>query len=161
MLRISTVLLLLLILLIFCSVAAAREGNREDEQTCKGGDDDVQQDCPLWGNADFYGMGVRLGICRFITRPRGLALTSTDLQWITSWLANNFIPEEIIISLETNAIFLLAIFSTVFIYSIQTQHIRVIDVLIIHQLCMGFIFSIMSLWGFRTSELIARFGRLD
>ena|ERR1700744_5232117 len=76
----------------------------------------------------------------------------TDTQWLTSWLANNFLCEEIAGSLETNSIFLLALFSTVFTYSIQKNHIRVVDVLIIHQLCVGFLFSIMSLWGYRTSE---------
>lgn len=73
-----------------------------------------------------------------------------DSQWLTSWIANNFLAEEIIGSLETNSIFLLALFSTVFFYSVQPGEIRVVDVLVIHQLCLGFLFSIMSLWGYRT-----------
>ena len=73
-----------------------------------------------------------------------------DTQWLSSWIANNFLAEEIIGTLETNSIFLLALFSTVFYYSIRQRDIRVVDVLVIHQLCLGFIFSIMSLWGYRT-----------
>ena len=82
-----------------------------------------------------------------------IPLNTTDFQWCTSWLANNFLPEEIIGSLDTNTIFLLALFFTVGKYSLQSNGIRVIDVLIIHQLCVGFLFSIMSLWGYRTSKL--------
>jgi hypothetical protein len=73
-----------------------------------------------------------------------------DTQWLSSWIANNFLAEESIGTLETNSIFLLALFSTVFYYSITRMEIRVVDVLVIHQLCLGFIFSIMSLWGYRT-----------
>jgi hypothetical protein len=69
---------------------------------------------------------------------------------LTSWFANNLLPGEISGSLETNSIFLLALFGTVFFYSVQTDGIRVVDVLVIHQLCMGFVFSVMSLWGYRT-----------
>lgn len=52
--------------------------------------------------------------------------------------------------METNSIFLLALFATVFTFSIQTDAIRVIDVIVIHQLCVGFLFSVVSLWGYRT-----------
>jgi hypothetical protein len=52
--------------------------------------------------------------------------------------------------LETNSIFLLALFTTVFSFSIQSEAIRVIDVIVIHQLCVGFHFSVISLWGYRT-----------
>jgi hypothetical protein len=75
-----------------------------------------------------------------------------DLQWLTSWIANNFIADNIVSSLETNSIFLLALFSTVTVYSLQKNDIRVIDILVIHQFCLGFLFSIMSLWGYRTSK---------
>jgi hypothetical protein len=52
--------------------------------------------------------------------------------------------------LETNSIFLLALFATVFSFSTQPDAIRVIDVIVIHQLCVGFLFSVISLWGYRT-----------
>ncbi|KAG9788029.1 hypothetical protein ABEF93_005053 [Exophiala dermatitidis] len=94
-----------------------------------------EKGCPIDGNSDYYGLGVRMGIYS---------------SWLTSWFANNFLPEEIIGSLETNSIFLLALFATVFFYSVQENGIRVVDVLVIHQLCIGFLFSVMSLWGYRT-----------
>ncbi|EXJ89136.1 hypothetical protein A1O3_02200 [Capronia epimyces CBS 606.96] len=94
-----------------------------------------EEGCPIVGNSDYYGLGVRMGIYS---------------AWLTSWFANNFLPEEIIGSLETNSIFLLALFATVFFYSVQKNGIRVVDVLVIHQLCIGFLFSVMSLWGYRT-----------
>jgi hypothetical protein len=33
---------------------------------------------------------------------------------------------------------------------LQVDGIRVVDVIVIHQLCMGFLLSVMSLWGYRT-----------
>ena len=67
-----------------------------------------------------------------------LVLYEIDAQWVASWLANNFLPEELSGSLDTNSIFLPALFATVFSYSVQAEHVRVVDVLIIHQLCVGF-----------------------
>ena len=112
------------------------------------------QGCPITGNVDFYGSGVRIGICTVILLTVE-SLPPTDISgpdtvWLSSWLANNFLPEEIIGTLETNSIFLLALFATVFSFSIQSDAIRVIDVIVIHQLCVGFLFSVISLWGYRT-----------
>ncbi|KAK5205936.1 hypothetical protein LTR41_008218 [Exophiala xenobiotica] len=104
-------------------------------QDCPGPEGPKEEGCTVCGNVDFYGLGVRIGIYT---------------QWLSSWIANNFLAEEIIGTLETNSIFLLALFSTVFYYSITKMEIRAVDVLVIHQLCLGFIFSIMSLWGYRT-----------
>ncbi|KAL2415699.1 hypothetical protein ABEF95_002513 [Exophiala dermatitidis] len=103
-------------------------------ETCKE-EGPKEKGCPIDGNSDYYGLGVRMGIYS---------------SWLTSWFANNLLPEEIIGSLETNSIFLLALFATVFFYSVQENGIRVVDVLVIHQLCIGFLFSVMSLWGYRT-----------
>ncbi|EXJ64485.1 hypothetical protein A1O7_00821 [Cladophialophora yegresii CBS 114405] len=128
-------LLLLVSFLIFSNLCYAQGGNNDSQDSACQGVGRVEDGCPVQGNADFYGMGVRVGIY---------------FQWVTSWLANNFLPEEIIGSLDTNSIFLLALFSTVFTYSLQGNSIRVVDVLLIHQLCTGFLFSVMSLWGYRT-----------
>ncbi|EXJ70502.1 uncharacterized protein A1O5_06571 [Cladophialophora psammophila CBS 110553] len=130
-----TLLLSLIILLHFSALTcAAKEGQAEGESACTS-EGSTEQGCPISGNSDYYGLGVRMGIYS---------------QWMTSWIANNFLCEEIIGSLETNSIFLLALFSTVFFYSVRKDQIRVVDVLVIHQMCVGFLFSIMSLWGYRT-----------
>lgn len=51
-------------LFLFTTVTYARGGDFEsDEPVCKGGDEDVGNGCPLQGNGDFYGLGVRIGIC--------------------------------------------------------------------------------------------------
>ncbi|ETI28424.1 hypothetical protein G647_00873 [Cladophialophora carrionii CBS 160.54] len=130
-----SLLLLLVSFLIFSNLGYAQGSDNEPAESVCQGVGPAEEGCPLHGNGDFYGMGVRVGIY---------------FQWITSWLANNFLPEEIIGSLDTNSIFLLALFSTVFTYSLQGTSIRVVDVLLIHQLCTGFLFSVMSLWGYRT-----------
>jgi hypothetical protein len=52
-------------------------------------------------------------------------------------------------SLDTNAVFLLAIFVTVMFNSIWHQ-LRMIDALVLLHLCYGFMFGVMSLWGYRT-----------
>lgn len=90
--------------------------------------------CSFEGQSDFYGLGVRMGI--YFT-------------WLTSWIANNFIVNEISGSLDTNAVFLLAISVTV-IYNSIHQQLRIIDALVLLQLCYGFLFGVMSLWGYRT-----------
>jgi hypothetical protein len=90
--------------------------------------------CSFEGQTDFYGLGVRMGI--YFT-------------WLTSWIANNFIADEIAGSLDTNAVFLLAISVTVIYNSIHNQ-LRIIDALVLLQLCYGFLFGVMSLWGYRT-----------
>lgn len=90
--------------------------------------------CSFQGQTDFYGLGVRMGI--YFT-------------WLTSWLANNFLAEEISGSLDTNAVFLLAISVTV-IYNSAHHQLRIIDALVLLQLCYGFLFGVMSLWGYRT-----------
>lgn len=112
--------------------------------------------CAITGNNDFYGIGVRMGIY---------------LAWLTSWcvtyisafsktaicehnadhtrIANNFLASEISGSLDTNAVFLLAIFVTIMFNSIWHQ-LRMIDALVLLHLCYGFLFGVMSLWGYRT-----------
>jgi hypothetical protein len=56
-------LLLLLSLVLFSGLAVAEGGSQDDgESVCKG-DGPVEQGCPLIGNGDFYGLGVRVGIC--------------------------------------------------------------------------------------------------
>ena len=91
-------------------------------------------ECAIKGNSDFYGLGIRIGIY---------------LQWITSFLANHFVPDSIDSHLETNTIFLLALFiATVFATARRT--IQSAEIVVLLQLCFGFLFSILSVWGIRT-----------
>jgi len=95
---------------------------------------DSRPDCGLDGNADFYGLGIRLGIY---------------LQWITSLLANLFLKESIEGSLETNTIFLLAVFVAT-LYATAHNSLHAAEAIVLLHLCFGFLFSILSIWGHRT-----------
>lgn len=90
--------------------------------------------CQIPGQTDFYGLGVRMGIY---------------FAWFSSWIANNFVSSEMAGSLDTNAIFLLALTTTVVVMSWRCQ-ILLIDSLILLQLALGCVFGVMSLWGYRT-----------
>jgi hypothetical protein len=90
--------------------------------------------CSITGNTDFYGLGIRVGIY---------------LQWLTSLLANQYLHEEIRPNLETNTIFLLAVFIATTIASAQ-QTAKPPEIVVLLYLCFGFVFSILSIWGNRT-----------
>ena len=91
--------------------------------------------CAIDGEPDLYGFGVRFGVY-FI--------------WIASWLANNFVIDEYDGALDSNSIFLLAIGIAVALNSSNSE-VRLIDSLILVQLGLGFIFGVMSVWGYRTA----------
>ena len=86
---------------------------------------------------DYYGLGVRLGIYMI---------------WVTSWLANNWVPDEISGALDANSIFLLALLTSIFrgTFSHGANQLRYIDGLILMHLCAGYLFGCFSLWGYRT-----------
>lgn len=52
---------LLLGLLVFCKVVSAET---EPKSKCQNGDGNVAEGCILQGDGDFYGTGVRMGICK-------------------------------------------------------------------------------------------------
>ncbi|MCJ1377945.1 hypothetical protein MMC17_001041 [Xylographa soralifera] len=92
--------------------------------------------CFIQGNPDFYGIGIRSGIY---------------LQWITSLLANLFWPEAIDPNLDTNTIFLLALFVATVLSTVRAgDQVSTAEVIVLLQLCFGFLFSILTIWGFRT-----------
>jgi hypothetical protein len=108
-------------------------------------------DCTTDFSNDYYGFGVRLGVY---------------FSWLSSYFANLLLPSEIAGSLDTNAIFLLALIASLFTGTHMHQ-IQQIDALIIMQLSSGFLFSCLSVWGYRTSyyqkegpAAIKRFGGL-
>lgn len=102
----------------------------------------AQQAClGLEGNPDLYGVGIRIGIY---------------LQWISSLLTNVFIPSGISDSLDTNSIFLFAVFIAV---ANATKSAGVepllgpIGAFVMLQMCFGYLLSVMSVSGLRITLL--------
>lgn len=96
-------------------------------------------DCSSKFSGDYYGIGVRLGIY-FI--------------WLTSWVANTFIEEEISGALDANSIFLFALLVSIFKGSAVRgkAQLAYIDGLVLMQLCCGYLFGTLSMWGYRTAR---------
>lgn len=94
--------------------------------------------CHIEGNADFYGLGIRIGIY---------------LQWIASLLANRYVPDAVRNLLITNTIFLLAV-SIVAAQSTSAKTLRKAEALTLQHLCFGFLFSILTIWGYRVRAKI-------
>jgi hypothetical protein len=90
--------------------------------------------CTTEFSGDYYGFGVRLGVY---------------FAWLSSYLANNFLPSEISGSLDTNSIFLLALLASLFKGTL-IQEIYQVDGLVLMHLSSGFLFSSLSIWGYRT-----------
>jgi hypothetical protein len=93
-------------------------------------------DCTTEFSGDYYGFGVRLGVY---------------FAWLSSYFANTLLPSEIAGSLDTNSIFLLGLLVSLFTETLYHELFQ-IDGLIIMQLSSGFLFSSLSLWGYRTSQ---------
>ena len=91
--------------------------------------------CTTQFSLDYYGFGVRLGV--YFT-------------WLSSYFANVFLTSEISGSLDTNSIFLLALLISIFEGSFR-QTIYQIDGLILMQMSSGFVFTGLSIWGYRTA----------
>ena len=96
-----------------------------------------RQQCSFEGDPDLYGLGIRLGIY---------------IQWATSWLANNFIPEAIADNLDTNSIFLLAVGVAV-LHSTVASTINALDAIMLLMLAFGYLLSVLFLIGFRTTHM--------
>jgi len=97
-------------------------------------DEDEPLNCESVAASDYYGLGVRLGIY---------------FAWLTSYVANISVPDEIASALDTNCIFLLALLVSM-LRSTYTKSLKQIDALILLQLSFGSIFGVLSLWGHRT-----------
>jgi hypothetical protein len=92
-------------------------------------------DCTTQFSTDYYGFGVRLGV--YFT-------------WLGAYFSNTLLPSEIAGSLDTNTIFLLALLLSLFKGSLAHQ-IQQIDGLVVMGLSSGFLFSSLSIWGYRTT----------
>ena len=107
------------------------------------------QDCTTNLARDLYGLGVRLGVY---------------FQWFSAYVSNNFIVDEINGGLDANAIFLFALLISI-VRSTRTEDMALMDGLIMLLLCAGTMWSVLSLWGYRTCvyrkegpDAIRRFG---
>ena len=87
------------------------------------------------GNSDFYGLGIRIGIY---------------LQWISSLLTNVLLPRGISDSLDTNSIFLFAVFVAVAnATSLSQEGFHLVEIFVMLQLCFGYLLSVLSVSGLR------------
>ncbi|KAH8755124.1 hypothetical protein F5882DRAFT_444824 [Hyaloscypha sp. PMI_1271] len=93
------------------------------------------EQCGFDGNPDFYGLGIRIAIY---------------LQWATALIANHVLHEDSVKGyLETNSVFLVAVFVALAIAT-AGKDVRSAEIVVLLQLCFGFIFSVLSIWGYRT-----------
>ncbi|MCJ1247494.1 hypothetical protein MMC30_004708 [Trapelia coarctata] len=92
----------------------------------------------LQGNADFYGLGIRIGIY---------------LQWISSLLTNLYAPNAVSDSLDTNSIFIFAVLVAMFSATASSEGFRPAEASIMLQLCFGYLLSVMSVSGLRLALL--------
>jgi len=73
-------------------------------------------------------------------------------QWFGSYLANNFLPEEVSSNLDANSLFLIAIFLAV-VRGTFNRKVHAVDAILLLQLSFGYFLSVYSLFGFRTRPL--------
>ena len=111
---------------------------RQDAAPEVSADQPERVQCPgIEGNADFYGLGIRVGIY---------------LQWTASLFVNHFLQSSIEDNLDTNTIFLLALFAALATSTASfPREVKTAEIVVILHLCFGFISSILSIWGYRTS----------
>ena len=127
--------LLPLVLVSLNTINGAPLFRRQDVDSSTSGAPEDQSACTLDGNPDFYGLGIRVGIY---------------LQWVTSLFVNHFLQAAIEGSLETNTIFLLALFAAL-ATSTVSQTVQAAEIVVLLHLCFGFVSSILSIWGYRTT----------
>ena len=86
------------------------------------------------GNDDFYGLGIRIGIY---------------LQWISSLLTSLLLPTGTSDYMDTNSIFLFAVFIATATATTRNGGLHPAEAFIMLQLCFGFLLSVLSVSGFR------------
>ncbi|KAI9868845.1 MAG: hypothetical protein M1813_004696 [Trichoglossum hirsutum] len=89
------------------------------------------------GQSDLYGLGIRLGVY---------------LQWISSQAANCLLPDEMPNALDTNSIFLFAVFIALAKATLNHK-LHAAEVFVMLQICFGYLFSVLSLSGLRVTIL--------
>jgi hypothetical protein len=71
--------------------------------------------------------------------------------WLGAYFSNTMLPSEISGSLDTNCIFLLALLVSLFTGSLRHQLYQIDGLMVMH-LSSGFLFSSLSIWGYRTTH---------
>ncbi|KAL5322090.1 hypothetical protein ACEPPN_010059 [Leptodophora sp. 'Broadleaf-Isolate-01'] len=94
--------------------------------------------CQTARAADYYGLGVRLGI--YFT-------------WLQTYIANALLSSEISGAADTNTIFLLVLLIAMIKCS-SSHMLEQIDGLILMHLSGGFVFGTFSIWGYRTRHYV-------
>jgi hypothetical protein len=69
---------------------------------------------------------------------------------VTCFLANRYVADEISGALDANSIFLLALLIAMLRNTIQKDQLSLLDALVLIELCFGYLFSVLSLFGYRT-----------
>lgn len=95
---------------------------------------DDSQVCKTELSKDFYGFGIRLGYY---------------CNWAAAWIANNWVPDEIGGAQDQSSILLLALLISMVRTAILESLTR-LDALILLELCVGTIWSCLTIWGYRT-----------
>jgi hypothetical protein len=98
------------------------------------GDDAGSIACETDRTSDYYGIGVRMGVYA---------------AWLTSWIANVAVQDEIGGAIDTNAIFLFALIVAVVRCTVTGLTSRIDGLMLMH-LSFGTVFSSNSVWGYRT-----------
>ena len=86
------------------------------------------------GNSELYGLGIRIGIY---------------LQWISSLLTNILLLNGVSDSLDTNSVFLFAVFIAIANATNATGGLHPAEAFIMLQLCFGYLLSVLSVTGLR------------
>jgi hypothetical protein len=93
----------------------------------------MDEECPLGGNTDLYGLGVRLGIY---------------FQLFATIIANHGLAVALQSAVDTNMIFLLAIFVAI-IKSTAESQLATIEAFILLQIMLAFLLSVVKIDGLR------------
>lgn len=96
----------------------------------------VDLGCGFVGNPDFYGLRIRLGVY---------------LQWLTAMLAHYLLTEIVSENLDVNAIFVFAL-SIALVSSTARNEVQDAEIVVLLQLCWGFILGVLTIWGHRLRE---------
>jgi len=92
--------------------------------------------CGFVGDPDFYNLRIRLGVY---------------LQWLIAMLAHYLLTETISENLDVNAIFVFALFIAL-VSSTARNEVQDAEIVILLQLCWGFILGVLTIWGHRLRE---------
>jgi uncharacterized membrane protein YvlD (DUF360 family) len=92
------------------------------------------------GNPDLYGLGIRTGVY---------------LQWYSSWLSISVEPRTAAETHTANTVFMFAIVVAV-LRSIRSGNIRPVEAWLMLQICLGYVFTVVSIFGLRLQLLRPR-----